>query len=270
MVLRFNFVVNLEEISLEDHLWDKLFKIIGDYYPNELVKFLFPDKEIQLCGKYEQEKVVIESQTADINFWVEEQGIVKLLNIEPYSSWRGWIPSRVFTRNGIITKALNYEYQVISVVLLLEKGSYQGCYEVSLGNQINHFLFPIVSFQDIEGILKKYRFLAPFVVKVDISYQDRVINIVRDDKLLKAITVLILSRLLKLSQKEVLAMIGSQLEEFRQALLEVPIMQELWKEEAEKTKKTIAINMLKEGLDVALIAKITSLSLEEIAKIKLE
>jgi len=248
-----------------EHLWDKLLKLIGDYYPNELIKFLFPDKEIKLCGKYEQEKVVIESQIADINFWILDQGVKKLLNIEPYSSWKSSIPALVFTRNGIMTKALNYEYPVISVALLLEKETHSGIYEVHLGGQVvNRYQFPLVSFQDIETILKEYRCLAPFVIKVDQSYRERVIEMVRDDQLLKAITVLIMSRVLRLSQKEVLDMIGSKLEEFRQALLEVPIMQDLLGEE----KKSIARNMLREGLAIELIARLTGLTPAELALLK--
>lgn len=259
--------VKMKQAKLE-HLWDKLFKIIGDYYPNDLVKFLFPDREIKLCGKYEQEKVVIEYQIADINFWILDDGVEKLLNIEPYSSWTSSIPAVVFTRNGILTKALDYKYEVISVALVLEKRAYSGTYKVGFGKKVvNQYRFPVVSFQDIEGILKQYRFLAPFVIKVDRTYQSRVIDIVKDDNLLKALTVLVLSRLLNLTQKEVLEIMGSKLEEFKQALLEVPIMQDLAQDWKDEERKMIAKNMLRKGLEIDLIAEITGLSIEEIGEL---
>ena len=59
-------------------LWDKLFKIISDRFPEEIVRFVFPDKHIELCGKYEQEKVLLDYQVADVNrhdrFGVEPTG----------------------------------------------------------------------------------------------------------------------------------------------------------------------------------------------------
>jgi hypothetical protein len=74
-----------EDKSYSPHqLWDKLFKVIGDRFPDDLVRFVFPDRKIELCGKYEQEKIAIEYQVADINFWINDQGKRKLLNIEPY------------------------------------------------------------------------------------------------------------------------------------------------------------------------------------------
>ena len=45
-----------------------------------------PEKHLDVCGKYEQEKVLLD-QVADINFWIRDQGQSKLLNIEPYSTW---------------------------------------------------------------------------------------------------------------------------------------------------------------------------------------
>jgi flagellar biosynthesis/type III secretory pathway protein FliH len=186
---------------------------------------------------------------------------------------------------------MDYQYPVISVVVLLEKKSRSGSYKVYLGDQvINQYNFPVVSFKDVEGILDKFPPLAPFVLKVDKTYQDKVIEIVKGDKILTAVTVLVLSRL-GLPQEEVLKIMGSQSEEFKQALLEAPIMQGVFKEWEEKAKKegveqgkqqgleqgkqqgaelkekAIAKSMLKEGLAVALIAKITGLDLEEIERL---
>jgi hypothetical protein len=267
-----------EEEKTPHSLWDKLFKIVGDRFPQELVQFICPGKRIRIEAKFEQERVVIESQTADINFWVLDKGIRKLLNIEPYSAWADSIPAVVFTRNGIITKSLDYKHQVISVAIVLDKGSHQGIYRVNLGSKLgNRYQFPVVCFKDIPKILAQYRFLAPFVLKVDRSYQDKVIEVVKGDRILTAITVLVLNRL-GLNYEEALKMTGAKLEEFRLALLEVPIMQDVakeWTKQAiEETKaeekKAIAQNMVKEGLAVALIAKITGLNPEEIAKLKQE
>ena len=225
-------------------LWDKLFKIISDRFPEEIVRFVFPDKHIELCGKYEQEKVLLDYQVADINFWIRDQGQSKLLNIEPYSTWADTIPAVVFTLNAIITKSLRYRYEVISVVVLLEKTAPAREYQVTLeGQTVNRYQFPIVSFADIDRILQDYPCLAPFVPKLDRNYQNKVIETVKNDGLLIAMTVLVLNRL-GMASEEALKMLGDK-QEFMQALLEVPIMQDLWQEELQKIKaeaeKTIAV-----------------------------
>jgi hypothetical protein len=255
-------------------LWDKLLKIVGDYFPEDLVRFIFPGKKIKICGKFEQERIVLEFQIADINLWILDKGVKKLLNVEPYSVWDDSIPGEVFTRNAIITKSLKHEYEVISVVVLLEKEPHVGKHEVTLGRQVIHqFPFPVVSLKDVDKILKKYPPLAPFVLKVDLSLKEKVIEAVREHKILRYITVLILNRL-GIDQKEALAMVGLKLEEFKQALLEVPIMQDVakeWEERGEERgKKAIARSMLKEGLTIALIAKLTGLNPDEIANLKQE
>ena len=197
-----------------DHLWDKLLKIVGDIFPNELVQFIFPDQQIKIQGKYEQEKVVIESQIADINFWILDQGVKKLLNIEPYSEWKKSIPSRVFTRNGIITKSLKYKHEVISVVVLLDKKSPTGKHRVSLAGQtMNYFKFPVVNLADVERILKDYPPLAPFVLKMDRSYKDRVLQTIKGNKILLYVTVLVLNRV-GFTKEEALAMTGIKLAPF--------------------------------------------------------
>jgi len=211
-------------------LWDKLFKVIGDKFPEDILRFVCPDKKLKYKGKYEQERVVIEYQTADLNFWIMDGKVRKLLNIEPYSNWKKEIPELVFTRNGIITKSLDYKYEVISIVVLLEKKHREGLYSVSLGKEmINKYHFPVIDFQDVEKIFKEFSPLAPLILKVDRSYESKVIGLVKADKLLGAMTVLVLNRL-GLSQEEALKMIGTELEEFREILLEVPIMKDVFEE----------------------------------------
>nr|MBP7509863.1 hypothetical protein [Prolixibacteraceae bacterium] len=171
-----------EEEKTLHQLWDKLFKIIGDRFPNELVEFIYPGNALLIESKFEQERVVIESQTADINFWVLDNGVRKLLNIEPYSAWANFIPAVVFTRNGIITKSLDYKYEIVSVAVILDKEPRQGIYKVSLGYGMdNQYQFPVVCFEDIPKILAQYHFLAPFILKVDRSYQDKVIKVIKGE-----------------------------------------------------------------------------------------
>lgn len=265
-----------EEEKMRYQLWDKLFKMVGDRFPDELVQFVYPDNALIIDGKFEQERVVIESQTADINFWVLDNGVRKLLNIEPYSAWANTIPAVVFTRNGIITKSLDYKYEIVSVAVVLDREPRQGIHQVTLGDGMsNHYQFPVVCFDDIPKILAHYRFLAPFILKVDRSYQKAVLDVVKGDGILTAITVLVLNRL-GVGQEEALNMTGTKLEDFRQALLEVPIMQDVAQEWAKKgkeegreeEKKAIARSMLKEGLAIALIAKMTGLNSDDIAKLK--
>lgn len=94
-------------------IWDKLFKVVGEHYLEELLDFIFPHKKPTFQGKFEQERIVLEYQIADLNFWVQENGIKKLLNIEPYSTWNRQTAAEVFTRNAIITKSLD----IISVAV---------------------------------------------------------------------------------------------------------------------------------------------------------
>ena len=253
-------------------LWDKLVKIIGDIYPKDLVEFVFPGKRLNIIGKYEQEKIVVESQISDINFLVEDDGIEKILNIEPYAQWDDSIPGEVFTKNGVITRSLDHKKQVITVVLLLEKESRQCVYKVTLGKQVvNQAKFPVVTFQNIEQILKRHPVLAPFVLKVNMKYKPQVMKIIKQDKLLIAMTVMVLNRL-GFTQQEALLMTEARLQEFREALLEVPIMQDIWKEDNERAKleekQTIAKNMLAKGYAIAAIAEVTGLSADEIRQLK--
>jgi hypothetical protein len=119
----------------------------------------------------------------------------------------------------------------LSVAVLLEKAQREGLYQVFLeGKALNSFRFPVISFSDIERILKEFPPLAPLVLKVDSRYQKEVLKtLVKGSKLLKAITVLVLNKLGK-SQEEALKMTGAKLEEWRDALLEVPMMKDLWEE----------------------------------------
>ena len=256
-----------------EHLWDKLLKIISDYYPDDLVKFVMSGKELELGTKYEQEKVIVEYQSADINFWIVDGGVKKILNIEPYSAWKNEIPALVFTRNGILTKGVDYKHEIISVVLLLEKKVHVGEYAVTCnGNVINRFVFPVVSLKNIGEILDSCLPLAPFIIKIDKTYQAQVIERLKGNNLLLAMTVLVLSHTLKISQKEAIAMTGMKLDEWRQALLEVPAMQELFEDtklEAQIEKaKMIAKAMLAKKMDVILIAELTGLSKAEIEKLR--
>lgn len=253
----------------QPQLWDKLFKIIGDYFPNELLDFLFHNRKIKFCEKFEQERIVLEYQVADINFWVLDNRVKKLLNIEPYSHWNRQTAAEVFTRNAIISKSLNYKHDVISVVVLLSQKEETGKYETTVGEHKNHFNFPIVNFADVEEILKKYPPLAPFVLKMDMKYQDQVIQITNKNKILRYMTVLVLIKL-GISQEEALKMTGAKLEEFKEAFMEVPLMQDLFKEVEEKRIRTVVKNLLKEGIDKKTIAKVTGLKLEEIEKIKVK
>ena len=168
-----------------------------------------------------------------------------MLNIEPYSNWDEKIPGVVFTRNGIITKSISYQFEVISIVILLEKRQIDGLYQVSLeGKVLNQFHFPVIDFHDIKKILKEFPPLAPFVLKVDPSYEKEVLQIIKGDKLLTAITILILNKLGK-SQKEALEMTGAKLDDFKEALLDVPIMKDLWNEsEAQGKEKQFKANIL--------------------------
>jgi hypothetical protein len=255
-------------LEKKHQIWDKLFKVVGDYFPNELLDFLFHDTRIQFCGKFEQERIVLEYQIADINFWVQENGVKKLLNIEPYSSWNRQSAAEVFTRNAIISKSLDYQHDVISVVVLLDNKEEAGTYGTSLGNHENRYHFPIFNIAEVEEILKNYPPLAPFLLKVDLKYQERVLKAVKGHKILKYVTTLILSQL-GIPQEEALKMVGAKLEEFRE-LMEIPIMRSLIQEIEEKRKREIAKNLLKAGVDKQIIANATGLLLEEVKKIKVK
>ena len=216
-------------------LWDKLFKIIGEHFPQDIIRFVFPDRDIEFKSKYEQEKVIIQYQIADINFWVKEKGEKKLLNIEPYSSWHKNIARKVFTRNAIITKSLKHKVEVFSAVVVLSQKPRQGKYEIRLGNDRNIYRFPVITFGNLEEILQKYPPLAPLILKIEPSYEKQVIEKVKHDRTLMAITSLVLNKL-GYSQQEALTMTGLKLQEFRQALLDVPILSDLWKEDTIKAK----------------------------------
>lgn len=275
----------MEEIH---QIWDKLFKVVGEHYPEELLDFIFPEKKPKLQGKFEQERIVLEYQIADINFWVNENGVKKLLNIEPYSTWNRKTASEAFTRNAIITKSLNHQYDVITVAVLLDTKEEIGSYETTIGKHENRFHFPLVNLADVKRILKKYPPLAPFLLKVDLEYQKEVLKVIKNQKLLKYITVLILNHL-GVSEEEALKMTQANLEEFRE-LMEIPIMKSVlkdmekeWLEKGkaegeakgeakgtEETQQKIAKNLLKAKVDKKLIAEVTGLSLEEINKIKIK
>ena len=88
------------------NIWDTLIKVVGDKYPEEIVDYIFPNKKIKIAHKFEQQRIAVEYQISDINFWIiDKNGHKKILNIEPYSQWNNNIPSKVFTRNAIITKS---------------------------------------------------------------------------------------------------------------------------------------------------------------------
>jgi hypothetical protein len=241
------------EAEKETHsLWDKLFKIIGNYYPEELLRFVCSSETVKYEEHYEQEKVVLEYQIADINLWIRDGNVKKLLNIEPYTTWNDSIPAVVFTRNGLITKNVDYEFEVLSIAVLLEKTQREGLYQVFLeGKALNSFRFPVISFTDIERILKEFPPLAPLVLKVDPRYQKEVLKIVKGSKLLKAITVLVLNKLGK-SQEEALKMTGAKLEEWRDALLEVPMMKDLWEETQNQAREEGLEKGREEGLEKGL------------------
>jgi hypothetical protein len=210
-------------------IWDKLFKVVGEHYPKELLDFIFQEnKSPQFQGKFEQERIVLEYQIADINFWVNDDGVKKLLNIEPYSNWNRKAAAEAFTRNAIITKSLDYQYDVITIVVLLDVKEETGIYETGFGKHENQFHFPVVNFADVKGILKKYPSLAPFLLKVDLKYQKEVLKVIKNQKLLKYITVLILNHL-GVSEEEALEMTQANLEEFRE-LMEIPIMKTVLKD----------------------------------------
>jgi hypothetical protein len=243
-------------------LWDKLFKIIGNYYPEELLRFVCESEKVKYEGHYEQEKVVIDYQIADINLWIRDGNVKKLLNIEPYTAWNDSIPGVVFTRNGLITKNVGYEFEVLSIAVLLEKAQREGLYQVFLeGKALNSFRFPVIGFSDIERILKEFPPLAPLVLKVDPRYQKEVLTLVKGTKLLKAITVLVLNKLGK-SQKEALKMTGATLDEWRDALLEVPIMKDLWEETQNQAREEGRENQLKECIVRGLEYRFKKVSLE--------
>jgi hypothetical protein len=98
---------------------------------------------------------------------------------------------------------------------------------------VNEYHFPVVVFSDIDLILDRFRPLAPFVLKVDRSREGKVLKLVKGDRMLIAITVLVLNRL-GVAQQEALKMTGAKLQEFKEALLEVPIMQDVAKKWEEK------------------------------------
>lgn len=251
-----------------EQLWDKLFKIVGDYFPEDIVEFIMPKEKIKLCGKFEQERIVLEYQVADINLWIMDDGKKKLLNIEPYSTWTHAGAAEVFTRNGIITKSLSYKHEVVSVAVVLDKKTYIGMYQTKLHDKtINEFRFPVVSLDKAHEILKKCPPLAPFLLKIDLAYKDKVLQVIKDHKVLKYVTVLILNRL-GYSQEEALRMAGVKHDEFKQALLDVPIMQDISKELIFEAKLEIARNLLADGIDVKIIAKSMGLKVEEIEKLK--
>jgi len=265
----------LEEIH---QIWDKLFKVIGEFYPEELLDFIFQEKKPKLQGKFEQERIVLEYQIADINFWVEENGVKKLLNIEPYSNWNRKSAAEAFTRNAIITKSLNHQYDVITVVVLLDTKEEIGIYDVSLGKHENRFHFSLVNFADVKGILKKYPPLAPFLLKMDLKYQKEVLKVIKNQKILKYITALILSYL-GVPKEEALKMTQAKLEEIRD-LMEIPLMQDVikdmekeWLEKGKaegnaEAQQEIAKKLLKAKIDKKVIAEVTGLTMEEINKIK--
>ena len=97
------------------HIWDKTFKLIGEKYPKEIMNYVMPQENVKIIGKYEQERIVVTYQIADLNLWIQDGKEQKLVNIEAYSDWNSTIPAKVFTRNGIITKSLQYEYKVMSI-----------------------------------------------------------------------------------------------------------------------------------------------------------
>lgn len=231
-------------------IWDKLFKVIGDYFPDDLVSFVLKQKGVQLRGKYEQEKISLEYQIADINYWVDDNGVEKLLNVEPYSNWKNSIPIEVFTRNGIITKSLEHKVEVISVVVLFEKNvnKTQASYTTGLrGQNLNEYTFPVVGFENIDEILEKYPPLAPFVLKVDPSYTEKVIEVVREHKILRYVTALVLNRM-GMNPKEALDMLNIRLQEFREAFLDVPLMRDIWKEDMEKVREETKAEAIKETI----------------------
>jgi len=226
-------------------IWDKLFKLVSDYYPQDIINFIFPDKKIQIGQKYEQEKIILQYNICDINHWIiDDDGREKLLNIEPYSQWSNNIPLYVFTRNAILTKSLKFKYEVLSAVILLSKEKHIQHYATHLGhNIINCFEFPVVTFSNDDEILKYYKSLAPFLLKLDSKYMPEISEIIKDDPILKYMTVLILNHL-GYKIEEAIQMTGIQLQEFSKAILSIPIMQEVikplekkWELEAEKNKQ---------------------------------
>ena len=258
-------------------LWDKLFKIIGDRFTEDVLRFIYPKKKLEVCGKFEQERIVLEYQVSDINLWVKSKAGKKLLNIEPYSEWTDKLPAEVFTKNALITRSLDHEYEVVTIVVLLETKNRVCKYEPMLDDELgNSHSFPVVSLDNVEEILEKCPPLAPFLIKVNLKkYKDKVISAVKGNTLLKLITVFALNKM-GVPQEEAIKMTGLRLEEFKQALLEVPIMQDMAKEFEDEGRvkggnekaKAIAKNMLAENCDIAFIAKVTGLSIDEIRHLK--
>jgi len=227
-------------------LWDKLVKMVGELYPEDIVRFAMEGLEleetdnIKIIDKYEQEKVAVEYQVGDINFWIFDQKACKrkLLNIEVYSSWKEELASVVFTRNAILTRALRKEeVEVITVVVILDKSKPRiGSYEVELGGKkANKFTFPIITYSDPEKILEKYISLTPFILKVDINYKEKVIKRIGDERVLRETTALVLNRM-GVPMKEALEMVNLRFEEFSEELLSIHLVREVVRREKEQLK----------------------------------
>ena len=69
-------------------------------------------------------------------------------------------------------------------------------------------------------------------------------------------------------------MTGAKLQDFKDALAEVPIMQGIFSEFEEKAHKeekiAIARSMWKKGMDITLVAEITGLNVNEIVRLAIE
>jgi len=223
-------------------IWDSLIKIVGDHYPYDLIRFIFPNQTITFDQKFEQQRFIIQSQISDINYWIiDTDGQKKLLNIEPYSYWKHYIPAHVFTKNAIITKSLNYQFEVITVVMMLSNEPFQKYYAVHLNQHVqNYFEFQVITLSNPDEILKSYKALSPFLIKLDPQYQTKVIQVVNKDPLLKLVTAIILNHK-GYSYKEAMTMSGVELNEFGKSLLSLSLVQEAlkpyerkWKEEFER------------------------------------
>ena len=92
-------------------MWDKLFKIVGENYPEQIAEFVLGDeKDICIISEYKEESISLQFQIGDINYVVIDMGDnnrKKVLNIEVYTRWTTEIREVVYTRNAIITRAVN-------------------------------------------------------------------------------------------------------------------------------------------------------------------
>jgi len=229
-------------------LYDKLFKLVAEKYPEEVLEYFLGElkKELEVTFlPYSGETVKVEFTIEDINYvTVTSKGEEYIINLECFVECSRKALHEAFIHNAFLSKKGD---KVITIIFVLddkitsEYRSYVVELESGREKLRNEFICKVVGLGD-KNKLKKYKCLYPFLLKVSPEkYKDELQEVIGEDLFLRLMSVLILSRL-GYSEEQAMSISGIDKQEFYKELLTVPVIKnfvEAREREKEQEKEKI-------------------------------